>query len=69
MPREVYCLQRAQHVNNVIRLLDHYFDRRHSSYILVMERLEHAQDLFDYITVREHLNIEISYHFLPQKIN
>jgi len=58
MPREVYCLQRVglQHVDNVAALLDYYYDGRHSSYILVMERLERGQDLFDYITLRGRLN-------------
>ena len=55
-PVEVYCLERVQHVQGVIRLLDHYTDVRHCRYVVVMDRLTNSQDLFDYITQRGRLH-------------
>jgi len=39
IPREVYCLQRVQHVDNVIELLDYYCDLRHCRFIIIMMTL------------------------------
>jgi serine/threonine protein kinase len=68
IPREVWCLQRVTHVSGVVHLLDYYDYRSRSMYVVVMERPEHGQDLFDYITDRETLDESEARQFMHQVV-
>jgi serine/threonine protein kinase len=68
IPREVWCLQRLTHIDGVIRLLDHYDQRARSGYILVMDRPDNGQDLFDYITERGSLEESEARDFIAQVV-
>jgi len=48
VPDEVDLLRRVDRVPGVLRLLDYF--RCSDGYVLILERLEHGIDLFDYIT-------------------
>ncbi|CAL1540940.1 unnamed protein product [Lymnaea stagnalis] len=50
IPLELHLLHRVQHVSGVIKLLDSF--ETTDSFVIVMERPENVQDLFDYITER-----------------
>jgi len=50
VPDEVDLLRRVDHVPGVLRLVDYF--RRSDGYVLVLERPERSEDLFDYITRR-----------------
>lgn len=50
VPDEVHLLHRVDHVPGVLRLVDYF--RRSDGYVLVLERPERSEDLFDYITRR-----------------
>ena len=50
MPEEVDLLRRVDHVPGVLRLVDYF--RRSDGYVLVLERPQRAEDLFDHITRR-----------------
>ncbi|KAI8781752.1 serine/threonine-protein kinase pim-1 [Biomphalaria glabrata] len=50
VPLELHLLHRVQHVTGVIKLLDTF--ETPQEFIIVMERPDNVQDLFDYITER-----------------
>ena len=64
VPLEVALLLKVDHVASVVSLLD-YYDRA-DSFVLVMERPDRCQDLFDYITERGALPEPTARHFLRQ---
>ena len=64
VPLEVALLLKVDHVPSVVSLLD-YYDRA-DSFVLVMERPDRCQDLFDYITERGALPEPTARHFLRQ---
>jgi len=68
VPREVWCLQRVAHIDGVIHLVDYRDLRPQSTYILVMERPERGQDLFDYISERTTLSERQARDFMRQVV-
>jgi len=50
VPEEVALLRRVAHVPGVLRLVDYF--RRPDGYVLVLDRPDRSEDLFDYITRR-----------------
>jgi len=50
VPDEVALLRRVAHVPGVLRLVDYF--RRPDGYVLVLDRPDRSEDLFDYITRR-----------------
>jgi len=67
VPVEVDLLQRACDVTGVIQLLDFY--EKSDSYVIVMERPESCQDLFDYITDRGSLDEAEARQFFTQVLH
>lgn len=68
VPREVWCLQRVAHIDGVIHLVDYRDLRAQSMYILVMERPERGQDLFDFIGERTTLSERQARNFMRQVV-
>jgi serine/threonine protein kinase len=70
MPREVWCLDRLAAVDGVVRLLDCFAtapnSKHGSGFIVVMERPERSQDLFDYITAQGRLDETEARRFLGE---
>ena len=64
MPVEVSLLYKTRTISGVVKLLDTY--ERDTCFILVMERPEHVQDLFDYITEKGALGEEVARDFFRQ---
>ncbi|XP_063419455.1 serine/threonine-protein kinase pim-1-like [Mytilus trossulus] len=65
---EIILLKKVSHVSGCIKMLDWYEVKNNSahSYVIVMERPEHVQDLFDYITEKGAVNEETSKVFFRQ---
>ncbi|RWS02660.1 serine/threonine-protein kinase pim-1-like protein, partial [Dinothrombium tinctorium] len=59
-------LHKVNHVSSVIRLVDWY--EQSDSFIIIMERLEHVKDLFDFITEKRILDEKLSTLFLTQVV-
>lgn len=68
IPMEIILLKKVSHVSGCIKMLDWYEVKNNSahSYVIVMERPEHVQDLFDYITEKGAVNEETSKVFFRQ---
>lgn len=58
VPLEICLLRRLVNVPGVISILDYY--ERENGYIMIMERPENSQDLFDFITERGPMDENIS---------
>lgn len=66
IPLEIYLLQKASSVPGVCKLLDYY--EQQDSFILVLERFAHCQDLFDFITQRGPLGEDMARDYLGQVV-
>jgi proto-oncogene serine/threonine-protein kinase Pim-3 len=66
VPLEIVLLREVSSVPGVIRLVDLY--ERSDSFILVMDRPEPCQDLFDYITSKGHLSEVMARNFFRQVV-
>nr|CAB3264885.1 serine/threonine-protein kinase pim-3-like [Phallusia mammillata] len=64
VPNEIVLMERIAPNKHVIQLLDWY--ERPDSYIIIMERPEHCQDLFDYITEKKLLDEDTARTFFWQ---
>lgn len=67
IPLEISVLQHCQDVPGVVRLLDWY--ERANGFMIVMERPEPGQDLFDYITHHGPLTEDLAKNFFKQVMN
>ena len=67
VPREIDLLLRVNHITNVIHLVD--WLEREDSYLMVFERPEKCQDLFDYITEKKQLPEHEARNFFIQIVN
>ena len=61
---EIVLLRKVANVPGVVRMLDWYVSP--NCYIIVMERPEPVEDLFDYITEKGPLSEEVSRRFFTQ---
>ena len=66
VPNEIALMHRITPCNQVIQLIEWY--ERPDSYIIIMERPEVCQDLFDYITEKKHLDEDTARTFFWQVI-
>ena len=66
LPIEICLLQKAGHLDGVIKLVD--FFELPDSYLLVMEKSDSTQDLFDYITQKGSLDERESRDFFRQVV-
>ena len=66
LPIEICLLQKAAHLDGVIKLVD--FFELPDSYLLVMEKSDSTQDLFDYITQKGSLDERESRDFFRQVV-
>lgn len=64
VPIEVHLLSMVSHVNGVVKILDYY--EKTDSFVVVMERREAVQDLFDFITENGPLPEEVARDFFQQ---
>ncbi|XP_059140495.1 serine/threonine-protein kinase pim-3-like isoform X2 [Physella acuta] len=64
VPLELLLLHRVQHVSGVIKLIDTF--EREDGFVIVMERPDNVQDLFDYITEHGPLNEHSARAFFMQ---
>ena len=71
IPMEIILLKRVSHVSGCIKMLDWYEVKRNTahSYVIVMEKPEHVQDLFDYITEKGAVNEDTSRIFFRQIVD
>ncbi|XP_076030855.1 serine/threonine-protein kinase pim-3-like [Oratosquilla oratoria] len=67
LPREVSLLQRVAHITNVIRLFE--WIEREDSFLLVFDRPDPCQDLFDYITDHQRIPEEETKGLFKQVVN
>lgn len=65
MPLEVAMHQKVQHLPGVVGLLDHY-EGEDGNHVLVLDRPDPVQDLFDFITQRGALDEFIARVFFRQ---
>jgi len=64
VPMEICLLKKVSNCSGVIKMLD-WFEVK-NNFVIVMERTEHVQDLFDYITEKGALDEETSKNFFKQ---
>jgi serine/threonine protein kinase len=67
VPMEICLLKQVSHVDGVIPILDFY--EKSDCYILVMERPDPVQDLFDYITENGPLSEDVARDFFRQIVD
>ncbi|XP_021343971.1 serine/threonine-protein kinase pim-3-like isoform X1 [Mizuhopecten yessoensis] len=67
VPMEICLLKRVNNCAGVIKMLD-WFEMK-TNFVIVMERPEHVQDLFDYITEKGALDEETSKNFFRQIVD
>lgn len=65
-PLEVCLLRKLGHIPGVIRIIDWYEHQK--SFVIVMERPEAVQDLFDFITEQGPLGENLSRNFFTQVV-
>lgn len=68
---EIILLKKVSHIHGCIRMLDWYEVKKNSahSFVIVMERPEHVQDLFDYITEKGAVSEDTSRVFFRQIVD
>lgn len=67
MPLEVCLLRRVAHIPGVIQILDWY--DKPQSFIIIMERPDNIQDLFDFITEHGPMDEALCRHFFHQIVD
>jgi len=61
---EIHLLRKVAHIPGVIQLLDYY--ERTDSYVLILERPDPVEDLFDHITQKGPLSDATARDYLRQ---
>jgi len=64
VPMEIVLMEKVKHVEGVVALLDFY--EKTDSFVMIMERPEPVQDLFDYITEKGALSEDTAREFFSQ---
>uniref|UniRef100_A0A914ZYD1 Serine/threonine-protein kinase 1 n=1 Tax=Parascaris univalens TaxID=6257 RepID=A0A914ZYD1_PARUN len=67
IPLEIVILQQCQNIPGVVKMLDWY--ERTSGFLIVMERPEWCQDLFDYVTFHGPLAESLAKNFFKQVVD
>uniref|UniRef100_A0A0M3HZJ8 Serine/threonine-protein kinase 1 n=1 Tax=Ascaris lumbricoides TaxID=6252 RepID=A0A0M3HZJ8_ASCLU len=67
IPLEIVILQQCQSIPGVVKMLDWY--ERTSDFLIVMERPEWCQDLFDYVTFHGPLAESLAKNFFKQVVD
>jgi len=66
IPMEIYLLQKAESIPDIIHMLDYY--ETADSFLLILERFAPCEDLFDYITQRGPLTETKAMDYLRQVV-